>query len=205
MLHEPHTSVSRPAFLVIISDNVFVVRVRMLGQIALYELFGLVGREAEQDVNAVDVSHVESNRMRALDLDVLIGEEVVGQLWRSGHLACAPQAEHEQVEHETVVLHDERGELQAAYDAVRVRVVHVFVVDHDVVLRCHVVGDVVVYDETQQAVEECQVDLLVHLFEFRFEHYVAFAFCCVPDVVQVVNSFNFVLIVLIILIHFYTV
>lgn len=175
----------------------------MLGQIALYELFGLVGREAEQDVNAVDVSHVEPNRMRALDLDVLIGEEVVGQLWRSGHLARASQTEYEQVEHEPVVLHDERGELQTAYDTVRVRVVHVFVVDHNVVLRCHVVGDVVVHDETKQAVEECQVDLLVHLFEFRFEHYVALAFCGVPDVVQVVNAFILVLIVLNMLIYVY--
>lgn len=35
------------------------------------------------------------------------------------------------------------------------------VVDNDIVLGCHVVGDVVVHDESEEPVEEGQVNLLI--------------------------------------------
>lgn len=37
------------------------------------------------------------------------------------------------------------------------------VVDDHVVLGCHVISNVVVNDKTQQPVEQCQINLLVHL------------------------------------------
>lgn len=76
-------------------------------------------------MNPVDISAVESYGVVDLRLPVLVGEEVVGQLRRAGHLAGALQPQHQQVQHQPVVLHDERRELQPADDAVRVRVVHV--------------------------------------------------------------------------------
>ena len=54
---------------------------------------------------------------------------------------------------------------------VTVSVVHVLVGDHDIVLACHVVGNVVVHDEPQESVKECQVDLLVGLLKFRLQQH----------------------------------
>lgn len=50
-------------------------------------------------------------------------------------------------------------------DAVAVSMIHVFEVDHDVVLRSHVICDVVIHDQSQQTIQESQVDFLVHLLE----------------------------------------
>ena len=103
------------------------------------------------------------------------GEEVVGHLRAARDLARAREAEDEQVEHQAVVLHHEGGELQPAHDAVRVGVVHVLEGDVDVVLGRHVVGDVVVEDEAEQAVEQREVHLLVHLGELRLHAHDAVA------------------------------
>ena len=73
----------------------------------------------------VDVSWVEPDWMARLGGYVLECQEVVGQLWRAWHLRGPLKAQYQQVHDQAVVLHDERGELQAADDAVRVSVVHV--------------------------------------------------------------------------------
>ena len=105
----------------------------------------------EKDVDLVDVSAVEPDRMGRLRGHVLKGEKVVGHLRRSGHFRGALEAQQQQVEHQAEELDDEGGELQAANDAVRVGVIHVFVVDDHVVLGRHVIGDVVIHDQTQQS------------------------------------------------------
>ena len=79
----------------------------------------------EEHVELVDVSGVEADGVRHLRRDVLERQEVVGHLRRAGHLAGSLEAKNEEVEHEAVVLDDERSKLQAADDAVRVGVVHV--------------------------------------------------------------------------------
>lgn len=79
----------------------------------------------EEDVYAVDVAAVQADGVGALRSRVLEAEEVVGHLGRAGHLAGTVQAQHQQVHHQPVVLHDERGKLQPSDDAVRVGVVHV--------------------------------------------------------------------------------
>ena len=76
---------------------------------------------------------------------------------------------------------EEGGELEAADEAVGVCVVHVLVVDDDVVLGGHVVGDVVVDDEAEQAVEEGEVHFFVELLELGLEHDVALALARLPD------------------------
>lgn len=65
-----------------------------------------------------------------------------------------------------------------------------FVVDDDVVLGCHVISNVVVNDETQQPVEQSQIDLLVHLLVARLQHDVALSLSSLPHVLQVVDSWR---------------
>ena len=188
MLHQAHARVARPALAVVVAHHVLVVGVGVLGEVALDQVLALVRREAQQDVQAVDVPAVDADRVAHLGGLVAEGEEVVGHLRAAGDLAGAREAEHEEVEHEAVVLHHEGGELQPAHDAVAVGVVHVLEGDVDVVLGRHVVGDVVVEDEAQQPVEQRQVDLLVHLGELRLDAHDAVAVGRVPDVGQVVDA-----------------
>lgn len=56
VLDEPHAAVLRPAALVIISDDVVVSRVGVRTQVPLYQVAGLVGGEAEEDVKPVDIA-----------------------------------------------------------------------------------------------------------------------------------------------------
>jgi len=59
---------------------------------------------------------------------------------------------------------------------------------HDVVLGSHVVGDVVVEDESQQPVEQREVDLLEDLVELGLEETHALVLARVPNVVEVVDA-----------------
>lgn len=79
----------------------------------------------EENVDTVDVAAVEPDRVRRLRVDVLECQEVVGHLRRTGHLWWSLQTQNQQVQHQTVVLHDEWGELQTSDDTVTVCVVHV--------------------------------------------------------------------------------
>lgn len=62
------------------------------------------------------------------------------------------------------------------------------VVDDHVVLGCHVISDVVVNNETQQPVEQGQIDLLVHLLVAGLQHHVALSLRRLPHVLQVVDA-----------------
>ncbi len=64
------------------------------------------------------------------------------------------------------------------------------IVDDNVVFGRHVIGDVVVDDETKQSVEKRQIDLLVHLLKVRLQHDVTLPFTGVPHVLQVVDTCN---------------
>mmetsp|Transcript_62206 Transcript_62206/g.196852 ORF Transcript_62206/g.196852 Transcript_62206/m.196852 type:complete len:623 (-) Transcript_62206:2053-3921(-) len=187
VLHESHARVPRPALLVVVPHDVLVVGVRVLGQVALDELAGIVLVEAQHHVDLVHVAAVETDRVPGLGLDVAEAEELVGHLRWTRELRGASEAEHEQVQHEAVVLHDEAGELQAADEAVAVGVAHVLVGDHHVVLRGHVVGDVVIHDQAQQPVEHGQVHLLVHLLELGLHEDHALPLGGVPHVREVVD------------------
>lgn len=45
MLHQSHAGISRPALLVVVTDNVLIVRVRVFCQIPLNQVPGLISRE----------------------------------------------------------------------------------------------------------------------------------------------------------------
>lgn len=53
-------------------------------------------------------------------------------------------------------------------DPITVSVIHVFKVDNNVVLRCHVISDIMINYQSKQSVQKSQVDLLVHLLESGF-------------------------------------
>lgn len=62
------------------------------------------------------------------------------------------------------------------------------VVDDHIVLGCHVISNVVVNNKTQQPVEQGQINLLIHLLKARLQHHVALSLCCLPNVLQVVDT-----------------
>lgn len=115
-------------------------------------------------------------------------QEVIGQLRWASHFTGTLQAQQQQVQHQSIVLCDEGGELQATQDTIGVGVVHVLVGDDHVVLGCHVVSNVVVHDQTQQPVHQSQVNLLVHLVELALQQDIALALVEFPDLLQVVDA-----------------
>lgn len=46
MLHQSHASISGPALLVVVTYNVLIVRVRMLSQVPLNQIPGLISRKS---------------------------------------------------------------------------------------------------------------------------------------------------------------
>ena len=66
--------------------------------------------------------------------------------------------------------------------------VHVLHADDHVVLGSHVVGDVVVDDEPEEAVEEGQVDLVPQPVHVALHHHVTLAVRRLPDILEVVDG-----------------
>ena len=85
-------------------------------------------------------------------------------------------------------MNDEGRELKASDQAVRVRVEHVLERDADVVLRRHVVRDVVVQDEPEEAVQQREVDLFEDLIELGLDHDHTLALRSVPHVMEIVHA-----------------
>lgn len=125
MLHQPHAGISGPTLPIVVAHNVLIVGVGVLRQVALDQISRLLSSEAEEHVDPVDVAGVESDGVRGLSLHILIGQEVVRHLRGACHLTGTLQAQHQQVQHQTVVLHYEGGELQTTDNAIGVGVVHV--------------------------------------------------------------------------------
>ena len=98
VLHQAHARVARPALLVVVADNVLVVRIRVLRQVALDQVARLLCGETEQDVELVDVARVQADRVPRLACgEVAEGEEVVGRLAgdppSSERARCRPSTE----------------------------------------------------------------------------------------------------------------
>lgn len=62
------------------------------------------------------------------------------------------------------------------------------IVNDNIVFGRHVIGNVVIHNETQKPVQQCQVNLLIHLLVARLQHDVTFTLCCLPHILQVVDS-----------------
>ena len=72
--------------------------------VPLYEVPGLLCCEAEEDVQTVHVSGVESDRVIGLNLHILVGQEVIRKLWGASHFTGSLQTQYQEVQHQTVVL-----------------------------------------------------------------------------------------------------
>ena len=81
MLDETHATISRPAALVVVPDNVVVGRVRVGAQITLNEVSCLIG-EAEEYEQMINVTGVQVDGVTNLCRRVMLLQEVVGHLWR---------------------------------------------------------------------------------------------------------------------------
>eukprot|EP00438_Fugacium_kawagutii_P036610 Skav217820 [mRNA] locus=scaffold889:237880:242886:- [translate_table: standard] len=160
MLHASHAAVSRPAHLVGVADNVLVVGIWVLGQEPLNQILGVLLVEAEDHDESIQVTAVQPDGMSQFRVHILEGQELVRQLRRTCNLGGSGQTQHQQIQHHAVVLEDKGAKLQTLDEAVGVGVVHVLVVDHDVVLRGHVIRNVVIHNEPQQSIQQGQVHLL---------------------------------------------
>ena len=75
MLDQSHATVARPALLIVVAHYVLVVRVRILRQESLNQVTRVLLIKLENDVNLVDVAHVESDGMANLSLHILEAHE----------------------------------------------------------------------------------------------------------------------------------
>jgi hypothetical protein len=159
VLDESHTTIARPTFLVIVTHDILIVGIRLSAEVSLDKVPRFFGSEAEENVDLVDIARVQSDWVAYFRSRVLELQEIVGHRRRTRHLASALQAENEQIEHKTIVLHkkvrctpivkrnscgiyleNECRELKATDQTITVNVTHILVRKHDVVLRCTIVG-----------------------------------------------------------------
>mmetsp|Transcript_100146 Transcript_100146/g.251032 ORF Transcript_100146/g.251032 Transcript_100146/m.251032 type:complete len:367 (+) Transcript_100146:3702-4802(+) len=188
MLHAAHPTIPRPAHLVVVTDHVLIVRVGVLCEETLDEVTRLLLRESKDHDESIQVSAVQPDGMSQLRIDILESQEFVRKLRRPRHLRGPSEAKLQEVQYKAIILEHKRTKLQTLDEAIRVCVVHVLVIDHDVVLGGHVVGNIVVHNQPQQAVEQGQVDLLGHILELRLKHHNALAVRGVPHICQVIDT-----------------
>lgn len=101
MFHQPHAAVARPAFFVVVADDVFVVGVGMFGEVALDELAGFVAVEAEDHVDFVNVAAVGADGVGNFAGGVVEAEEFVGFFGLgASEVGGAAKGEDEEVEDE---------------------------------------------------------------------------------------------------------
>jgi hypothetical protein len=100
----------------------------------LNQIARLVSRKAEQDVDSIDVSGVETNGMARLRGAVAVLKEIVGELWRPSHFTGPLKTQNKEIKHKTVVLEYESGELKTTYETESVGVRHILVRQDRVVL-----------------------------------------------------------------------
>ena len=86
MLHETHTTILGPAFFVVVSHNVLVVRVRVFGQVALDQVFRFFLVEPEDHEYLVDIAAEETNGMAGLYSFILVAHEVIRLLRGSSQI-----------------------------------------------------------------------------------------------------------------------
>lgn len=125
MLDETHTTISWPAALVIIADDIVVSWVRICTEVPLNQVPSLLSCKAEQDMESINVARVEADGVARFSYGVTILQEIVGHLRGARHFTGAVQSEYEQVEDEPIVLEYERRELETADQAVGIVVRHV--------------------------------------------------------------------------------
>ena len=98
MLDQSHSAIPRPASLVVVSNNVLVVGIRLHRQVPLDQVTGFVRGESEEDVNPVYVSRVEPDGVSDFGLGVSVLQEPVGELRRSGHFTSTLETQDQEIQ-----------------------------------------------------------------------------------------------------------
>mmetsp|Transcript_12946 Transcript_12946/g.36300 ORF Transcript_12946/g.36300 Transcript_12946/m.36300 type:complete len:230 (+) Transcript_12946:5114-5803(+) len=93
VLHQPHSGIPWPALLIVIANNVFIVWVRVLREIPLDQILGLVRLKLKEHVDLVNVPAVQPYRMLCLCLDILEAEEIVWMVRWASDLARPGQTQ----------------------------------------------------------------------------------------------------------------
>jgi hypothetical protein len=110
-LHQPHSAVFGPAFLVVIAHDVFIVGVGIFGQVPLDEVFGFVLLEFKDNEKFVYVSAVHAYGVSHFRLDVFETHEIVRLLRGTRQVRGPAQAKCQKVQNQSVILENEGGKL----------------------------------------------------------------------------------------------
>lgn len=154
----------------------------------MHQVFAFVFIESENQVDFFYISGVKSDGVRSFRGDVFEGHEFIGLLGGPGQFAGSFESQNEEIEDETVELKEEGGEAESVNYTVRLRVVHVFEGNNDIVFGGYVVGDVMVDDKSQQSVQKRQIHFFVHLFQFGLHDNEGLVTRSVPNAAQIVDS-----------------
>ena len=127
MFHEPHPSISRPALLIVISNHIFIVRIRMLRKIPLDKVSSLFVGEAEQYMDPIYVSRIQPNRVPGLNFCVPISNELIRHLWRTSNLSSSSQSKKQEIQHKPIILYNKRSKLESTYKTIRICVTHILI------------------------------------------------------------------------------
>jgi hypothetical protein len=121
-------------------------------QVALDEVPRLISGEAEENVQAINITGVQADGVTSLCSRIAILQEVIGHLWRTGHFASLLQAKNEEITDKTVVLEDKGRELKTTNETERIRVRHILVGQHHVILCSDVIRQVVIENEMKETI-----------------------------------------------------
>ena len=112
----------------------------------------LISGEAEENVQAINITGIQADGVTSLCSRIAILQEVIRHLWRTGHFAGSLQAKNEEIKDKTVVLEDKGRELKTTNETERIRVCHILVSQHRVILRSDVIRQVVIENETKETI-----------------------------------------------------
>ena len=70
----------------------------------------LISGEAEENVQAINITGVQADGVTSLCSRITILQEVIGHLWRTSHFVSSLQAKNEEIKDKTVVLKDKGRE-----------------------------------------------------------------------------------------------
>ena len=98
MLHQSHSAISRPAFLVIIANDIFIIRIWVFSQISLDEISRLCFVESEHHIELVYVSAIQSNRVASFSVYILKTHELIWRGRGTSQLRCSLESKYQDVE-----------------------------------------------------------------------------------------------------------
>ena len=147
MFHQSHSAILGPAFLVIVPNHIFIVWIWVLGQKPLHKFSCLISHKPENNVHMVNIPHVHSDGVAGFDFDGLEKHKFILILRRACQFRCSSQTQNQQIDDHSVKLVNERCELKPHDNSIKVGVVHVLEVYRHIVLSCHVIRDVMIYNQ----------------------------------------------------------